>query len=331
MEIPRVVAPLLLLCLTVSNAAGQHTVGEIGRSLEASRGEIVRVRTAGRGEFQGLLISVSEDRVEIQNGEGQIISVAADQIIEVLVIDPTRRRDTYFQDAAANKLILMPVGFPMDGGELHVADQEIVAVSASYGVTDNFSLWGGLSIPGAILNARYGVAIGEKVGMSAGSFVGVAFIDPGALVLLPYVITSVGSPNQNLTLGVGGVFYSWDPKVEFYTVGGAAAIAGKIVLSQTASIITENWIMVLQSHERGGWTSDRPVVAVFPAVAFRIAGSRFSWDIGITMPFSFDDRYDYEYDEATDTETETYLGYGFGWLLYEPIPIPIVEFTYRVR
>ena len=331
MKMVRSFAFIAFLCLPIALSSGENTANDIHSCLEAAQGEIVRLRTAGRGEFQGLLMTVAEDRVEIQNGEGQILSIASDQITEVFVIDPTKTRDTYFQDAAANKLILMPVGFPMEKGELHIADQEIIAVSSSYGVTDHFSLWGGLSIPGAIMDARYGTAIGERFGLSSGSFVGVIFFEPVSLILLPYVIVSVGSPNQNGTFGIGGVFYSSDSSLQTYTVGGVAAIAGKIVLSQTASIITENWIMVLGNHEASGWTSDMPVIAVIPAVIFRIAGSRFSWDIGITMPFGFFDRYDYVWDADTETDTETYLGYGFQWLLEQPIPIPIVEFTYRIR
>ena len=93
------------------------------------------------------------------DGEGQIIIILRLEIDDALTIDPDMERSTYYQDAAANRLIVMPTAFGMDPGEFHLAVQEIVAVSMSYGVSSNFSIWGGVSIPGAVLNARYNLGL----------------------------------------------------------------------------------------------------------------------------------------------------------------------------
>ncbi|MBA7662831.1 hypothetical protein ES703_70864 [subsurface metagenome] len=175
----------------------------VRRTLEHSVGEIVRIRTAGRGEFQGKLLSVGSERIEIQNAEGLVLQITAAEITEVFVIDPTKKVDTYYLDAAANKLILMPVGFGMDPGEMHIADQEIVMVSVSYGISKAFSLWGAISVPGLLLNARFSFEPHEKVGLSLGSFAGLVFFEP-IFIALPYGIASFGTLNKNFTIGMGG-------------------------------------------------------------------------------------------------------------------------------
>ena len=77
-----------------------------------------------------------------------------DHIDEATVIDEESRALTYYQDAAANKLLVIPRGFGMEPGEFHISDQEIVIVNASYGVSEHLSLWGALTIPGMLVNVR---------------------------------------------------------------------------------------------------------------------------------------------------------------------------------
>jgi hypothetical protein len=286
--------------------------GDVRQDLEAALGKVVRIQTAGRGEFQGELLSVGPERVEIQNAEGLILILAASEITRVLVIEPSRSAETYYQDAAANKLFFMPVGFGMEPGELHIANQEVLAVSVSYGVSELFSLWGAVSIPGLMCNARFSFAPHPKVGLSLGSFAGVVFIEP-ALVGLPYVITSFGTRNQNFTLGAGALVY-YITGDESLLVGGVCALGGKIVISQTASLITENWIALCTTRRDDRWTDELWGV-FFPSLAFRIAASRFSWDIGITLPLALNQN----------------GGTTLDWLAGDPIPFPLLGFTYRIR
>lgn len=338
----RFAAVILVTCLVLTNGWSQDSPQEIRQALEHSIGEVVRVRTEGRGEFQGNLLSVGEERIEIQNHEGLVMEVVLGEVTDVLVIDPMAGRDTYFQDAAANKLILMPVGFGMDPGEFHIADQELIIVSASYGFSEHFSMWGALSIPGALVNARLSTTVRNTIGLSTGSFFGVIFLEWGHFIALPYVIGSFGSVNENFTIGVGAPVYldiAYElpvaGNIEVLTnhayTGGIVALGGKKILSETASIVTENWIGVITEYWNGGWTW--PVFAAIPSVAFRIAGSRFSWDIGVAMAMAYSRN---PVDNSDEVEAgaaleRTYEPYRFNWLTDVPIPIPLLSFTYRIR
>ena len=122
--------------------------------LQESISKTVRVTTVGGGEFQGILLTVGEQRLELVDREGLILEVVTDHIDEATVIDEESRALTYYQDAAANKLLVIPRGFGMEPGEFHISDQEIVIVNASYGVSEHLSLWGALTIPGMLVNVR---------------------------------------------------------------------------------------------------------------------------------------------------------------------------------
>jgi len=300
----------------------------IQQTLEQSVGRIIRIQTGGGGEFQGTLLEIDENRIELQDAEGLILTLAADVITEVIIIEKGSKGEIYYQDAAANKLLLMPVGFGMEPGELHIADQEIAIVSMSYGFSRAFSIWSAVSIPGLLLNGRYSFSPGEKTGISLGSFAGVMFIEP-IFIGLPFCITSFGSLNNNFTLGIGvPLIYGIDrgdreeniPDSRYFIPGGILALGGKIVLSQTASFITENWFILGRGYDitRDYWW--KYWAGCFPTIAIRIGGSRFSWDIGFTMPFLI-------------TYSDENSKYEFSWLFETdlPLPLPILGFTYRIQ
>jgi hypothetical protein len=275
----------------------------------------VLVRTTGGGEFQGTLLRAGTDRLELVGAEGLIELIHREAIVSIEPIVLRRRdqdeRDLYFRDAASNRLIVMPSAFGMDPGEFHITAQEIVIVTMSYGFSRNLSVWGGISIPGALGNIRYSIALGEDAALSLGSFAGMTWMEPIGLAL-PYSIVSFGSPDRNFTAGLALPFIisSNDP---FLVAGILAALGGKAIVSRTASIVTETWIFY--SSDNGRWS--RFDVAAFPAVAFRIAGGRFSWDIGAVLPLSL--------YQAKDGFR---IGGSIGGTL---IPIPLLSLTYRLQ
>jgi hypothetical protein len=294
---------ILLVALACFSAyANEDLSGAIGR--------IVRVETVGGGTFQGKLLKTEEDRIEVLNADGLILQISRNEIKSVLVIEPERGGNLYFQDASSNRLIVIPTGFGMEQSEFHIADLEIIGITASYGVSRHFSAWAGVSIPGLVVNARFSFSFAhDYIGASVGSFAAINWLNMGPPgsgglgqgVLIPYLITSFGSENRNLTLGGGGVF-TYLGYASF-----VAVLGGKLPLSPTVALITENWVVFPHIADPSG---DPAIVMVFPAVAFRIAGNRLSCDIGATYPF-----------EAHSSGLRTTLGF----------PLPILTLTYRIN
>ena len=284
-------------------------------------GSQVRLRTDGGATFQGVLFSVTDKRVEILDRSGEILTILKSEVKEVFKMDPDSDKRSYFQDSAANRLIVMPTGFPMETGEFHIADQEIAAVTVSYGVNQNFSLWGGISIPGALVSARFIIGLGERAALSIGSFAGLSWIEFMGL-LIPYAVFSVGQPETNFTAGAGAVFAFTESN--FSMDAAILTLGGKWILSDTTAIVTENWIVWgKMTHQVDIYTGESstawdyvPVAAV-PGAAFRIAGEKFSWDIGAVLPI------------FVKKESSRYVIMGLGGEGIF-IPLPLISLTYRI-
>ncbi|MGQ9629139.1 MAG: hypothetical protein ACUVXI_02345 [bacterium] len=303
---------LFLLALGLVSVAWAQ-VGSPGEQPQLADliGGLIRVETVGGGSFQGTLLTVAEDRIEILAADGQILQISRKAIRSYQRISPDAGERALYQDSASNRLMVMPTAFAMAPGEFHVADQEIIVVTSSYGLTENITLWGGISIPGALLSARFVSTFGDSFGLSAGSFAGVQWIGgPGPLsgLLMPYALSSWGEPNNNLTVGAG-VPFSFGPPRGFDTLGAVGAIGGKSVLTSTTALVTENWVIWGKRSDEH-WDSI-PLSAIL-GLAFRIAGSRFSWDIGGVLPLSI--------------SRERIRGLDGGPF----VPLPWVSLTYRI-
>lgn len=313
---------ILFLLLFIAAAAPLfsqfHEVA--GDELPDYIGSRVRLRTESGASFQGILYAFDEEFITIIDRDSRVVTILREALTEAQIIDPDLDKKSYYQDSAANRLLVMPTGFPMEPGEFHIADQEIAAVTMSYGINQHFSLWGGISIPGALVSARFITQLGEKAAISIGSFAGLSWIEFTGL-LIPYTIISTGSPENNFTVG-GGAAFSFD-NTSFNIEAAILAIGGKTVLSDTTAIVTETWIIWGEMQEfdpvdteaAGSWNYI-PMTAV-PGIAFRIAGERFSWDIGAVLPVT------------VQTQAGKYQIQGlFGEDSF--IPIPLISLTYRI-
>ena len=306
-------------------------------------GKPVRVKTVQGGNFQGVLRTVEDDRIEIVADDGQIILVDLASVVSFLVIDTEITKETFFQDSASNRLIVMPTGFPMDTGEFHVADQEIIAVTMSYGLNEHASFWAGVSIPGFVFSGRYILSPAERFAISIGSFAGLAWLErPLTGAVLPYLIASWGEPNNNVTAAVSPIMtFGFEESVPFELAGAVLALGGKMVLTSTTSLISENWVMWLKRDVydnsvdpvRREW--DAVPRFIFPAVVFRIAGQRLSWDIGAVLPIAIHDS-EFVFFEDLDPEAEEdgyyrNSDYRIGGLFDDILfPLPILSVTYRI-
>jgi hypothetical protein len=303
---------LLLICPLYS-ADREVSLDE----LPTFEGAYVRMYTESGTSFQGKLLTVSEDRIELLDKDGQIITISSTFITKVVIKEEGARKKSYFRDAANSRLLLMPTAFPMEQGEFHIADQELGLVTTSYGLSPNVSFWAGISFPGMLANVRVSLPIGDKAAFSIGSFAGLIWFD-FAGVLLPFSIFSFGTPEQNFTIGGGAMFfYTID---NFYLSYAMLFLGGKKVLSDTSALVSENWIIVGERYTNDNTIREWDYVplALFPSLAFRIAGENFSWDIGAIVPIMID-----KYD---DTGYEIY-GIGGSWTF---IPLPWVSVTYRI-
>lgn len=312
----RMPAVILLLLLLPGGGAGVWAAGDQAASpLEAQQliGRAVRVETEGGGVFQGTLLAVSPDRLELVESDGRIVAVSRARVTGLQEIPTDRGVRAFYQDSASNRLIFAPTGFAMEPGEVHITDTELLFVTASYGLNDYVSFWGGICPLGALASARGILPIGDSFALSAGAFVGLEWLailgEPVAGLLLPYLLASWGEPENNLTVGTAWAMVV-DGAEGFQSYGLVAMVGGKIVLTATTALVSENWLIWGERTEGAGWDAV-PLSGLF-GLAFRIAGGRLSWDIGAVMPLGFD-------------------GGVTGLFGGEFVPLPWLSLTYRIR
>jgi len=310
-------ALLVIAWMIVGSATVAQEVGPVTADAERLLGQGISVRTAGGGSFQGTLIGVLPDRIEILLSDGQILQIAGSEITQLSAVDSSEGSRSFYEDSASNRLIVMPTGFPMDRGEFQIADQEIIAVTGSYGINEWLSVWGGISIPGALFSLRASVHAGDHMGLSIGTFAGATWFDLslGPLVL-PYGLVSFGEDDNNLTIGSGFMMMF---NGGFRIPGAVLAVGGKRTLTATTAIVTENWVMwgersqynEATMQDETFWTA--VPFAIAPSAVFRIVNNRLSWDIGAVVPFLIQ-------------------GAPGAYYLNDPvIPFPILSVTYRIR
>jgi len=176
------------------------------------------------------------------------------------------------------RLFLAPTGRPLRGGEGYFSDHWVFFPGVAYGVTDNFTLAGGVSlIPGIGLDeqAMYftpkaGVRLSDRAAVSVGAlFARVG--DDDETLKIGYAVTTFGTADHSLTAGVG-FGQAGDSETEpMLMVGGSTRLSKRIAL------MTENWFFPSGDFQllSGG---------------LRFRGGRLTVDLAfLTSPDAFDD------------------------------------------
>ncbi len=144
-------------------------------------------------------------------------------------------------DPNTSRLFFAPTGRQLKGGSGYFADYFIFFPTLAYGITDHFSLSGGVSlIPGASSQVLYFApkltwSVSPKVGLATG-FLYLRIPEEGDDLNLGYLVTTIGSARSGITLGTGLPLNANAEQNPILLIGGEAQI------SNSAKFITENWI-----------------------------------------------------------------------------------------
>ena len=177
---------------------------------------------------------------EDQKGEGDEVTVRLKDGTTVTGTVVQREKEEPVSDDT--RLFLAPTGRPLRGGEGYFSDHWVFFPGVAYGVTDNFTLAGGVSlIPGIGLDeqAMYftpkaGVRLSDRAAVSAGAlFARVG--DSDDTLKIGYAVTTFGSSEHSLTAGVGFGQAGDSDTEPMLMVGGSTRLSKRIAL------MTENW------------------------------------------------------------------------------------------
>ena len=185
------------------------------------------------------------------------------------------------EDPNYSRLLFAPTARPLARGDGHFADYELVFPGVAYGITDNLSLGGGISvIPGLGLREqvfyvapKLGWNLGGKGAVAVGGFFAQAGgwddYDGDDAVAVGYAIGTLGGRDRSLSLGVGAMKDLNGGRVTpLLMLGGSATVARHVAL------VGESWLHL-------GETFEAREQAL--GLGVRFFGERLSADVGVIL------------------------------------------------
>ena len=203
----------------------------------------------------GRITSVTADSVRIASAVASV-TVARRTVRQVsqYPAKALRNGELWADNPHATRLIFGPTAIPLRKGEGYFSDFWIFLISSAVGVTDRFTIGGGMSlIPGIDINENiffilpkltvvsrptFTLAVGGLAAhVGIGSSDDLSVNDNRSLGVL-YGVATTGSRESNLSLGVGWGY-----------VGGALSerpvvtLGGQHRVSRRIALISENWFL----------------------------------------------------------------------------------------
>lgn len=235
----------VIFCLLLAVGPAQAQVTNDMRSKmtvpDSAHMQIVTLRDGST--IFGRIVSVNADTVTFQTGAGSM-QLAAGAIREIKEIPRADMREGsyWFPNPNSTRLFFAPTGQMLKKGEGYVSDYELFFPGIAYGLTDNISIGGGVSlIPASASDQAYyftpkiGFSVAEKVHLAAGVlFAGTK----GGTGGVYYAVGTLGDGNGSVTLGGGYGFAGG--KIERKPVG---MLGAEKRISRRIAIVTENYLL----------------------------------------------------------------------------------------
>ncbi len=196
----------------------------------------------------GRILAVNGDTVTFQTQAGNIpLSASAIREIKEIPAADLREGEYWFPNPNSTRLFFAPSGQMLKKGEGYFSDYELFFPGIAYGVTDNVTIGGGVSLfPAAVEDQVYyvtpkiGISVADKVHVAAGVlFAGTQ----GGTGGIYYGVGTFGDGNASVTLGGGYGFAGG--KIEAKPVG---MIGGELRVSRRLGIVTENYLLPVSDN-----------------------------------------------------------------------------------
>lgn len=168
--------------------------------------QIVVIKMENGEEYKGIISKLEDETIVLKTVNGEI-NLIAKNVISIENYDDFKSKNIH-----KNHYFLQNSAIPLPKRSAYLTVANLTILSAEYGLTDNWSIGGGVqlrgifkSTPNWFLNAKYGVKLIPKLHFSTGILVGemTAFSNVGYKVGLLHGKFTLGKEDSNLSLGFG--------------------------------------------------------------------------------------------------------------------------------
>jgi hypothetical protein len=263
-------AALLIGALPPRNAGAQDTSRTSGlRPTPDSQLVVITLRDGS--SLVGRVLEVTATTVRFVSAVGES-TIPRDAIVNVRSAGAAgaRRGEYWPEDPSRTRLFFAPTGRMLRKGEGYFNDAYVFFPSLQGGVSDRFTLGGGMSIvPGLAIDEqlfyitpKVGVVASERLNIAVGALVaGAGEFDDGP-VGLGYGIATFGGEDASATLGAGFGFSRSSTSQAILMAGGS------VRTSRNFALVTENYV----------YTGDGSAVLVSGGLRF-MSGEKLAVDL----------------------------------------------------
>lgn len=245
-----------------------------------------QVETVDGNEYIGIILEQNTQTIRIKTDKLGEISIPRVDVKRITQFTSVKSKDgTYWLDnPQATRYFWSPNGYSLKGGEGYYQNVWILGNQVVYGITDYFSggvgmiplfLFAGAPTP-AWITAKFSMpVVKDKVNIGAGALLGTvigAGMDNNTTYGILYGITTLGSKDKNLNIGLGWAFA--DGKI---AKNPTINISGMIRTGPKGYLMTENYII--------GTPEETVVITMLGG---RSIIRRVGLDYGLILPFAKD-------------------------------------------
>lgn len=237
------------------------------RIVDSTRIQLITLRD--RSSLVGRVVAIRGDSVDFDMSVGRV-TVAVGDVREVkeTVIGTMHDGEYWAPNPNSTRLFFAPSGQMLKKGDGYFADYELFFPGFAYGVTDNISVGGGVSLfPTSVdeqvyyFTPKVGISFSDQIHVAAGLlFVGNGQGTGG----IGYGAGTFGDGDGSITVGVGYAFAGGD--IESKPV---ALLGGEKRISRRVALVTENYVLPV---------SDNNVVYSF---GLRFIGEKLTTDLAL--------------------------------------------------
>ena len=179
-------------------------------------------------------------------------------------------------DPNYSRLMFAPTGRPLRRGDRYFFNHYVFFPGMAYGLTDRFSLSGGVSfIPGLGLDdqvlsvaPKFGLYASDEVALSAGALYMHVAGDAGGIA---FVVGTKGTPDKSFTCGIGLGYIAEEGEDVDFAEHPVLLLGGNIRLSKSMALVSENWLIT-----GGDFKLDQQPLGL----ALRFLSSKIAVDVG---------------------------------------------------
>jgi hypothetical protein len=208
---------------------------------------ILLISLGSNTKYVGNIINVKDSMLIFKLKEGASIQLSWLHIGEIEVIGDN---DVIVRNPNSTRYFFAPSGIPLDKGTGYYQNAYILSNSVSFGLTNNFTMGGGVIIPLLFyVTPKISWEVSKNFFLGTGVIAATTVI-PDAIVSggIPYGVVTYGTTENNITIA-GGYGLLWEEGDYKHLEKPIMTINGMVRFSDRIHLITENWIIPWKGTE----------------------------------------------------------------------------------